>query len=67
MASNFRFTTVSKEGRNLDVLVDKDLQSLVQVQVDRKGQKLLAITKDGTEIRNYGLNMVSDFLFIFFR
>ena len=52
---------VSSDGRDLQVLLDKErgIHNPTRVRVDKEGKKLVVINKDGDEIRNYRLNTVS--------
>ena len=52
---------VSDDGQNVNVLLTTGLKQLVKIRVDSDGSKLLAINKDGNEIRNYDLSMVFEF------
>ena len=49
---------VSKNGKHLQVLLDKDkeIRKMTQVRVDEDGKQLVVINKDGTEIMNYELS-----------
>ena len=49
---------VSKNGRHVQVLLDKDkeIEKPTHVRVDEDGKQLVVINKDGTEIMNYELS-----------
>ena len=56
-----RFTPFPVMAKNIDVLLDREkgIRSPTQVRVDDDGKSFAIIHKeDGSEIRNYKLNMV---------
>ena len=56
----FQIYVVSRDGRNLQILLDKErgIDNPTNVRVDKKGENIVVINKDGKEIRNYKLIVV---------
>ena len=52
---------VSSDGMDLQILLDREkgIHNPTRVHVDKEGERLVVINKDGDEIRNYRLNTVS--------
>ena len=52
---------VSSDGMDLQILLDREkgIHNPTRVHVDKEGERLVVINKDGDEIRKYKLNTVS--------